>query len=375
LKKIVKHKPSKQNQVQSPERTEELFILFFVQYTTPNFYHQLEDEMRKHIYLFVLFTLLSALVLGACGGAASAPENEYIDTYQPVEQSVVEMPAAAEEPQFEAGGFSSDEAAKAGGDAALPVGPVYNTGSDIPPGSSNHLIIKTADIKLLVEDTDNAIERTTQVVGDTGGYIVSSRIWYQGHYDGKNYKYATITMGVPVNQFERAMNRLRGLAVEVLDENASGEDVTDQYVDLESQLANLEATRERIKSFLDEAKTVDEALRINQQLTEVEQQIEQIKGRMNYLEDRSAFSTITVNIEPKLPDLEPTPTPVPEKWNPGKTFDRAKDTIIEAYQGIIDLLIWVAIVVLPLLTPPVFLIWLLWKFFTRKSKNPPSSEK
>jgi len=331
--------------------------------------------MRKPVHLFVLFTLLGALILGACGGGAPASEDEFIDVYQPVVQSTFEMPAAAEESQFEAGGFSVDDAQKVSGDAALPIGPVYNIGSDAPAEASNHLIIKTADIKLLVEDTNTAIERTTQVVGDTGGYIVSSRIWYQGHYDGKNYKYATITMGVPVNQFERTMNRLRGIAVEVLDENASGEDVTDQYVDLESQIVNLEATRDRIKSFLDDATSVDEALRINQQLTEVEQQIEQIKGRMKYLEGRSAFSTITVNIEPELPELEPTPTPEPKPWQPGETFEKAKDTIVEAYQGIIDLLIWVVIVVLPLLAPPAFLIWLLWKFFTRKpKKSPPSSD-
>ena len=326
--------------------------------------------MKKHIYLFVLFTLLSTLVLGACGGAAPAPPAGIV-----YPTAFVEMPAAAEQPQFETEGFSVDDAQKVSGDAALPVGPVYDIGSESPAGTSNHLIIKTADVKILVEDTDTAIERTTQIVGDMNGYIVSSRIWYQAYYDGENYKYATITMGVPVNQFERTMNRMRGLAVEVLDENASGEDVTDQYVDLESQLANLEATRDRIKSFLDDAKTVDEALRINQQLTEVESQIEQIKGRMNYLEDRSAFSTITVNIEPELPEIEPTPTPEPEPWSPGETVENAKNTIIEAYQGIIDLLIWVFIVVLPLLAPPAILIWLLWKFFTRKSKNPPSSEK
>lgn len=59
---------------------------------------------------------------------------------------------------------------------------------------------------------------------------------YQPYADGENYKYATITIGVPVEQFERALSRLRGLAVKVLDETASGEDVTNQFVDLQSTL-------------------------------------------------------------------------------------------------------------------------------------------
>jgi hypothetical protein len=154
----------------------------------------------------------------------------------------------------------------------------------------------------------------------------------------------------------------------VLDETASGEDVTDQYVDLGSQLTNLEATRERIKSFLEDAKTVDEALRINQQLSEIERQIEQIKGQMNYLDDRSAFSTITVNFEPKLPELisTPTPTPTPVQWKPGDTFTDAKKTLTSAYQGIAEFLIWFFVVLVPILLPPVLIIWGLWRLLRRK---------
>jgi hypothetical protein len=233
------------------------------------------------------------------------------------------------------------------------------------------MIIKNADMRLQVEDTDVAIDRVTQTVGDMGGYIISSRTWVQ-NYEKYNLKYASITMGLPVGQFERALNRLRELSIEVLDETASGEDVTDQFVDLESQLANLEATRERIKTFLDDAKTVDEALRINQQLSEIERQIEQIKGQINYLQDRSAFSTITVNLEPKLPELvsTPTPTPTPVTWKPGDTFDDATRTLTRAYQGIVEFLIWFFVVIVPIVLPPVLLIWLLLRLLRRKPPKP-----
>jgi hypothetical protein len=230
------------------------------------------------------------------------------------------------------------------------------------------MIIKDGQIKLLVEDTDIAIDRATQVIGDLGGYIISSRVWFQPYADGENYKYATITIGIPVAEFERALSRLRGLSVKVLDETASGEDVTNEYVDLQSQVTNLEATRDRIKSFLDQAQTVDEALRINQELSNVEAQIEQLKGRMNYLQDRSAYSTITVNFEPVLPEIitAPTPTPTPDVWQPGETFSNAKKAVTSAYQGIIDFLIWVFVVFVPIFIPPVLIVWALVKFFMRK---------
>ncbi len=316
--------------------------------------------MKLRVRLLALFVLLSALILSACGSAAPAATEAPAMMFEEA-LPAMEAPAVAEDAARQ----------EAEGASNLPESAVFNTGAELP-AAANHMIIKNGDIKLLVEDTDTAIDRATQAIGDAGGYIVSSRVWYQPYYDGKNYKYATITIGVPVAQFERTLSRLRALSVQVLDETASGEDVTDQFVDLQSQLTNLEATRDRIKSFLDQSKTVDEALRINQELSNIEAQIEQIKGQMNYLQDRSSYSTITVNFEPVLPEILPTPTPTPQPnvWEPGKTFDQSKETVTRAYQGIVDLLIWFFVVVVPIIAPPIFLLWLLWKLLTRKPKKP-----
>jgi hypothetical protein len=319
--------------------------------------------MKSRITLLPVFLLLGMLVLNACGASAAESPEVYIE-----EAAIVEAPAqdASNAPVAPAEGESA---------STLKEGSVYETGSTDNVAVTTHLIIKNADMRLLVEDSDVAIDRITQVVGDSGGYIISSRVWNQAHFDGKNYKYATITMGVPVLTFERTLNRLRDLSLDVLDENASGEDVTDQYVDLQSQLVNLEATRERIKSFLDQAKTVEEALLINQQLSEIERQIEEIKGRINYLQDRSSFSTITVNIEPKLPEYipptpTPTPTPMPEEWKPGETVSSAWQTLTKAYQGFVDLLIWFLLVFVPIFGPPILIIWVILKLVFRKSNKP-----
>ena len=317
--------------------------------------------MKTKFNVLAVFIVLGVLILSACGGAPAATEA-----------LVVEAPLSYEEPAAQDAGGAND-VAKEAGNQALPS--IYATAmppQDSAPGAlaSMHMIIKNAEIKLLVTDTDIAIDRATQVVGDAGGYIVSSRVWSQPHYDGKNYKYAAITIGIPVQEFEHTLSRLRGLSVQVLDETASGEDVTNQFVDLQSQLPNLEATRERIKMFLDSAKTVDEALRINQELSVIESQIEQIKGQMNYLEDRSAYSTITINLEPELPELEPVVTPTPNPWNPGETFNNAKETVTFAYQGIVNFLIWFFVVLIPILAPPALIIWGVWKLLTRRSRKP-----
>jgi hypothetical protein len=332
--------------------------------------------MKSRSGLFMLLVVIFMLVLAACGAAAP----------------VMEAPAATEAPYIESPRTVNDQFAQAGApvekSSALEPSPDVNAPAPLPtaaayeiansPGDltvierSNRMIVKNADVRLTVKDTDVAIDRTTQVIGDAGGYIVSSRVWYQDYY-GNNLKYSTITLGVPVQEFEKVLSKLRGLAIKVVDETAAGDDVTDQYVDLQSQLTNLEATRARIQEFLKDAKTVDEALRINQELSNIEGQIEQIKGQMNYLNDRSAFSTITLNLEPEFPVLTPTPTDTPMPtatpipWNPGQTFGDAKNTIVVVYQGIGNFLIWLAVVILPLVLPLALILWVVWKFMNRKS--------
>lgn len=319
--------------------------------------------MKTKLFAFSLM-IAAVSILTACGGAA-APEP-LLQT-----EKFVAEPAA---PADSFGSAEQPALAPEGQNPALPMptaGVVYQTVPDVgsAPGQAaaiDRKIVKNAEVSVLVADSDSAIDRLTQVVSDVGGYIVSSRVWYQTHVDGENYKYATVTLGVPVDQFEVAMRRVRGLGLRVLDENASGEDVTDQFVDLQSRLSNLEATQARIQSFLEDAKTVDEALRINQELAQIEAQIEEVKGRMNYLSDRSSFSTITVTISPELPEIEPAPIPEPEPWTPSETLKKATETLIKAYQGIAEFAIWMFVAVLPILAPPALILWLVFKLARRK---------
>jgi len=340
--------------------------------------------MKSRPVFFTVLALVAMILFAACGGAAAteAPAQS-ADYYGAPAQP--EAPQEAAQPQLDKSAENSGVAPAVDAVALPTMAPAFEIGNQngesVVVQNTNRKIIKNADVRLLVKDTDVAIDRTTQAIGDLGGYIISSRVWYQDYY-GNNLKYSTMTLGIPVDQFERMLVRLRELAIRVLDENASGEDVTDQYVDLQSQLENLEATRARIQEFLTDAKTVDEALRINQELANIEAQIEQIKGRMNYLNDRSAFSTITVNFEPEFPILTPTPSPTAAPtftprptatlapWKPGETFSDAQRTVTVAYRGIFNFLIWLVVVVLPILLLPAIVIWALWKLVTRKPRKP-----
>lgn len=223
------------------------------------------------------------------------------------------------------------------------------------PYAQDRMIVKSGEMDLLVVDTDVAIGGVSQVAIDYGGYILSGRSWYQD-----NFKFAQITVGVPSIEYENALARLRRLSITVLRETSSGQDVTDEYVDLDSRLRNLEVQAERLRAFMGEAQNVQEAITVSQSLSDVENQIEQIKGRMNYLGGRAAVSTITVNIEPQrptatptmtptntptpTPTMTPTATPTPTVWSAGTTVSKAMGTAGLLWQGLLDLAIWLLVV-------------------------------
>jgi hypothetical protein len=226
--------------------------------------------------------------------------------------------------------------------------------------SRERLIVKDADINLLVADTDVALDRISQIVNDVGGYVISSRVWFEEE-DESHYKLSTTTIGVPSDQFEASLSRIRQIAIRVLDESLSGEDATEEFVDLQAQLDNLNATRDRVRGFLEQAETVEEALAVNEELTDIEGQIEQIRGRMNYIADRAAFSTIRIATEPE--------SEVPgsaEASNP--TFQIAISALGTAYRTILDLLIWAFVVVIPVLAPFLLILWFIWRYFRRRFK-------
>jgi hypothetical protein len=241
------------------------------------------------------------------------------------------------------------------------------TDTNAAPVSSVRKIIKNGEMNLLVADTDRAIDQVTNIAVDSGGYIISSQTTLRG-----DVKVATLTLGVPVDQFEIVQRQLRSISLKVQSETASGKDVTDEFVDLQSRLLNLEATAARIREFLKQAQTVEEALKVNAQLTEIEGQINQVKGRMNFLADRSAFSTLLINLEPERPTPTPTPTPTvtatptptttptPVVWQPGETFTAATGTLGAVLRGLGDLLIWLVVLGGPVLVIAAIVaaIWL-----------------
>jgi hypothetical protein len=127
----------------------------------------------------------------------------------------------------------------------------------------------------------------------------------------------------------------------VLSRGVSGDDVTEEFVDLSSRLRNLEATRDRLLELLARADQVEDALQVNQALSDVQGQIEQIQGRMKYLRESAAFSTISAELRP----LPATPSIIDEdSWQPLLVAREALSGLVSFGQALaslaIVLLVW-----------------------------------
>ena len=152
-------------------------------------------------------------------------------------------------------------------------------------------VIKTADVGLRVDHSHFGQTRSAvrKIAGDLGGYETHSST------SGSKIHSGRITIRVPARAFRRAMDAIEGIAhVHVTAESVTGQDVSQQFVDLQARLVNLEAQEKVLLRLMDRAETISESIRVENYLQQVEFQIEDVQGRMLYLQNRTSMSTITV---------------------------------------------------------------------------------
>jgi hypothetical protein len=202
------------------------------------------------------------------------------------------------------------------------------------------LIVRNARLDLVVPDTEAALDEINDLVDEMGGYVVESNV--NQYQEGLR---ASVTLRVPAESLDAVLERIRGLATEVRGERISGQDVTEEYVDLQSRLRYLEATEARLLEFLEEAEDTEAALAVYEDLREIQADIEQVKGRMQYLEQSAAMATVILDI---IPDELAQPIQV-GGWHPEGTLRNAFQSLIRMLQFLVDAAIVIVVLVIPVL--------------------------
>lgn len=176
--------------------------------------------------------------------------------------------------------------------------------SSISANSIDPKIIRTAQLNLEVKKVSEAtVQDIEKLATQSGGFIANSNAYAQND----QRRGGSIEVRVSSTAFNRVLGQLETLG-KILNRTVNGQNVTEEFVDLESRLRNAEKVEDRIQSFLKLAKSSKDAVLILQELDQITERIEQIKGRLRYLNHSVAWSTITVNFsEPQIIALSPEP--------------------------------------------------------------------
>ncbi len=261
--------------------------------------------------------LLLALALTSCGGAgeggSSAQSSGPADGKASERSGLAAPSGTGVEGGASAGAMASSSASEIGPEPSSEAGSVL-------PGFDGERIIKTAELGIRSEDVRATASRAQEVAARFGGGVTSSRI------DGGDDEPASadLVLSVPSARFEAALDDLRGLGNTWTD-IVGGEDVTEEFVDLQSRERNLLAAEVSLLRLYAEAESVDDALSIERELTNVRGQVEVVQGRIQFLEDRTTTSRIAIRIQPvekpadSGPALEPARV-VSAAWNASLSF-------------------------------------------------------
>ena len=289
---------------------------------------------------------IMALAISACAAPASAPAPS---------SAAYNQPSSAPSDAAAPGGADSERGAVASAGESQPNQPV-------------RLIIRNADMTIVVQDTQARLDELNKIAADYGGYVASANT----SQAGENSLQAQVTLRIESAQLDAALDRIRKLAVEVRSESIRGDEVTAEYVDLDAQLKNLEAAEAQLKEIMAKAEKTEDVMAVFEQLTAIRGQIEQIKGRMKYLSQSASLATINLTL---IPDVLAQPVQI-AGWRPDGVAKDALEALISALQGLATLAIWFVIVLLPILLiiaiPIVILIAILRRIVRRGRKIVPA---
>lgn len=295
----------------------------------------------------MLVALLSALVL-IVGCAPKRATPQFAGDAVRMEKAVVEREVVVATP--------------APGQRVVKEG-AGRSGSDLG-SASEQMIIRTVNMTVVVKDTDETLEALRSLVKNYEGYFADSYRWLVN-----DQPYARVTLRVPAGSLDEVLQTVRGMVIKVQEENISGQDVTEEYVDLQARLRNLEATEKELLALLTEVREnrgkAEDILKIHRELTSIRGQIESLKGRKQYLERMTAMATLHIEIRPKE---APRPLVEKAKWSPLVTISKALRSFINLFQVLLDLIIYV-LIFSPYVLIPVIVIWLLVRWIRRRKNK------
>jgi hypothetical protein len=301
----------------------------------------------------LLVLLIFAFLVSACSARNASTQTSNVDMDfarpEPAKsmdegygESYEEMPAAA--PQEEMG-----------------VGGNYAT--------VERLVIKNATLTIVVVDPLTSLTAISAMAEEMGGYVVTSYSYKTTLEDGKEVPEASVTIRVPAEELNKALDQIKALVrdpkEDVLNENVSGQDVTQEYTDLKSRLRNQEDAETQLREIMASATKTEDVLNTFNQLTYIREQIEVLKGQIQYYEESAAMSAVSVTIKAEE-SVQPLAI---GGWQPVGVARDAIQALINALKFLVNAVIWIVLFALPIFILIYLPLRFLWKGFRKMLNN------
>ncbi|HSO11303.1 MAG TPA: DUF4349 domain-containing protein [Anaerolineales bacterium] len=238
------------------------------------------------VVVLTLVGVVTGLFAAGSGGAYRSLDSGGYGGGQGFVEPSMEMPAAQPMPTAGAS-YAPDRAA----------GYDYNYEEVVSNVATERLVIQNVDMSIVVPDPKARMDEIANMAVEMGGFVVSSNL-YRSTYGPNNIEVpeGSITIRVPSKQLDEALEKIKKDVVEVTYENRSGEDVTSQYVDLQSRLKAKQAAEKKLLEFLEAATDTEDALAVYVQLQQIQSEIEVLKGQIKYYEESAALSAVSIRL-------------------------------------------------------------------------------
>lgn len=271
------------------------------------------------------------------------------------------LPEASMSPGFNGTGdesFSSDSAKQMASSSLA-------SQTELP--ATEKKIIKNGSLTLKVANADNAANDIASIAKNNGGEVFSSNFYETAD----NVKSGTITVKIPVANFEKTFSELKKVSNLVVRESTSGQDVTEQFVDLQSRLNNKQEEEKAFAGILNRSGSIDDVLKVTRELARVRGEIEVLQGQIKFLASQTDMSVISVNLS------EDDNITISDSWRPWQIAKDAVNSLISKIQKFVNFVIVLIITVIPILILYLLLFFIIFvvgkkiyhKFIKKKTEQ------
>src|SRR5262245_37080286 len=226
-------------------------------------------------------------------------------------------------------------------------------------------VIQNAEMTIETDKPDEGQQKIGVIAEKHGGFVVISE---SKHNEAASQNVAStevnVVVRVPAQKFQSTLDEIRAVSGRILHDKSSGQDVTEEYIDLEARIRTKRALEAQFLEIMKQTRNISDAMSVQSQLADVRTEIERLEGRRRFLENQSALSTINVTLH--------TPTPVVAAATRGFLYDLKSalgdgaDIGAGIFLGVIRFLTVIIPVAIFILLPT----WLVFKFARKRFPSP-----